>query len=289
MPVIIYHTATRSFYDMAYVYFYTLIFKYSKYSSIPKASIFVKLSYIFIPLIFITVGILFLSRDEKCTYVRFFSIFMLAGEFAGITCGMIYNYSYEPLMVFIPLSFAGLCFIIKDKIIFNEKLPNKLKNLIDGFKVDYERNKKKTEISLCVITGLSLCISSVFVSHSFGYTKFKLEDYPQYRISRYILENGSDDPVIANYHCLDQGIYWLTDTYPPDKYFCSYNLASDEINAMYEEYIGHKKADYAVFLTYFRGVSEEPPEGYEIVCFEEYPDNNLPGGNLGYELVKRID
>lgn len=73
------------------------------------------------------------------------------------------------------------------------------------------------------------------------------------------INNRTNNPVIIVYDQLDPGLYYVTGTYPPTKYFCAYNIKLDEIDAMYDYYIGDQQADYIY------ADKHEEFEGYRIV------------------------
>ena len=285
LPVMIYHAVTHSFYDMVYVYFYSVIFKYS--SSL-EVSVLSNIISILIPFAFIVFIILFASGKRFTAELKLFLLLMIIGETAGIVCGIKWMYSFEPLFAFFPIFVSGLWIIIEEKLLTNPDLPEKYKKTIDGFKAEYSCARKKTDAVFCTLSVLTVCISTFLISFTFGYTKYELSDYPQYKISRYIKEHSeSSSPVLINYDCLEQGVYWLTGLYPPEKYYCSYNMESEEINSVYDEYINGKKADYIFCIGFY--AEQAAPEGYTTVMFEKLPDNPMVGSNIGYQLMKRDD
>ena len=290
LPVLIYHAVTHSLYDMVYVYFYTLIFKYSNSSvliSIPITRKILLTSKYIIPA---SLCIIFASKKQFSPTLKLFSLIMLIGETLGISCGYSWPFAREPLFVFLPLCYSCLWSIIDTKLLTNDELSGKLKSIIDSFKSDFEKAPKKTLAALNIITIVAFGISTPFVSAVFGYRKFKLSDYPQYKISQYILQHSeTDSPIIVNYDCLDTGVYWLTNLYPPSKYYCSYNLNSDEITSVYDEYLTTKKADYIITTAFFNVPKADVFDGYTTVAFEALPDNMLNNGGTRYQLMKRDD
>lgn len=287
LPVIIYHAVTNSFYDMCYVYFYSLIFKYSDSCSAGSASLTMKLLAMLWYILPFGAAIM-LAPKKKLN--KLFLILMLAGEAAGIMSGFMWGYACEPMFAFVPLCIPAIWLMVDSKLVSNTKLNGRLKKAVDSLKSDYEKAPRKNMRAFILIASVAVGISTFPVSCTFGYRKYKLSDYPQYKIGQYIREHSkTDDPIVVNYDCLEQGIYWCADIYPPDKYYCSYNLDSEEINAVYDEYINGKKADYIVTISCFNVPNRDIFDGYKTVMFEALPDNWLDGGSVRYQLMERTD
>ena len=135
----------------------------------------------------------------------------------------------------------------------------------------------------CVFGAIVIILVTLNVS---PYSKFMTEDvefYPQYRIADYINESGIEDPQIIYWGCFDLGVYWLTDTYPPYKYFCFYNLESEYIPKLFKEGMDSGKIDFVV------SVEEVTDDNYELVYYgeREYRDQKIKKYYL-YERKDRI-
>lgn len=114
------------------------------------------------------------------------------------------------------------------------------------------------------------------------YSQFMTDDvefYPQYRIADYIIDSGIENPQIIYWDCFDLGIYWLTDTYPPYKYFCFYNLESTYIPQLFKEGMDSEKIDFVV------SVVEVEDDNYELVYYGEREDRNQK--TITYYLYER--
>lgn len=130
---------------------------------------------------------------------------------------------------------------------------------------------------ICVgIIAYTMCISK--------YSRFIMDDteyYPQYRIAEYINNGDIEDPKIIYWNCFDLGIYWLTDTYPPYKYFCFYNLDSDYIPNLFTEGMESGYIDYVVSTKGLPSANDD----FELVYqgAREYRNDNA----RDYYLYKR--
>ena len=137
-------------------------------------------------------------------------------------------------------------------------------------------------VMLCFFAGIAMIACTMFTSK---YSRFMMDEtdcYPQYRMAYYINQGDIQDPNIIYWDCLDLGIYWLTDTYPPYKYFCFYNLRSDEIPNLFREGMQNGEIDYVV------ATKEQNFQslGFELVYYgeREYRKDE----SRDYYLYKRI-
>ena len=98
-----------------------------------------------------------------------------------------------------------------------------------------------------------------------------------------------DNPMIVCFTSLDPGLYYLTDTYPPDKYFCRYNLFTPRELGYYEKYIETGKTDFVIAYTHVDDLEEY---GYELY-YEEHDVPKMDGAmtinTLSYYLLKMAD
>lgn len=131
---------------------------------------------------------------------------------------------------------------------------------IQDWKVEYREKRKTINALVCI---LSVVILGSY-TYSFSKTSYAigipLEQYPQYKISQYILNSGIENPILVNYSTTDAGIYGFTNTEPPTKWVGDYNAKFDEVEAMYEEYIDGQKADFVIAES-----GELVLEGYQLV------------------------
>ncbi len=126
----------------------------------------------------------------------------------------------------------------------------KYKNSILAY-IQNEKSLKNVSLRLIrFLEGIAIVLIIVMNTLNFSqYSKYMFEDlnnYPQYQIAQYINKGDIDNPRIIYWNCFDQGIYWLTDTYPPYKYFCFYNLTSDYIPSLFKEGMDSGEIDYVV-------------------------------------------
>ena len=142
--------------------------------------------------------------------------------------------------------------------------------------------KRMMRVMLCFFAGIAMIACTMFTSK---YSRFMMDEtdcYPQYRMAYYINQGDIQDPNIIYWDCLDLGIYWLTDTYPPYKYFCFYNLRSDEIPNLFREGMQNGEIDYVV------ATKEQNFQslGFELVYYgeREYRKDE----SRDYYLYKRI-
>lgn len=152
------------------------------------------------------------------------------------------------------LSLFGIIFICYIKN------ANKVESLLRKWKQEY-REKRNTINVLVPVLSMVLLASYTYsfsdTSHAIG---IPLEEYPQYKISKYILDSGIENPILINYDTTDAGIYGITGTKPPTKWVGDYNANFADVNDMYDEYIGEQKADFIVAES-----GELEFEGYELV------------------------
>jgi len=136
---------------------------------------------------------------------------------------------------------------------------DKVEKVIKGWKEEYHEKRRTINVlvgvlSVVIMTTYTYSFSKV--SHAIG---VPLEEYPQYKISQYILDSGIENPIIINYHTMDAGIYGLTNTKPPTKWVAFHNAIFEEQETVIEEYIKEKKADFLVTE------EELELEGYRLV------------------------
>lgn len=127
------------------------------------------------------------------------------------------------------------------------------------------RNVSKAVIKVLEGVAVALIIIVVTLNTS-RYSKFMLEDlnnYPEYQIAQYINQGTIENPKIIYWNCFDQGIYWMTNTYPPYKYFCFYNLKSDYIPNLFKTGMDSGEIDYVV------STEKISDDNFELVYYGE--------------------
>lgn len=136
----------------------------------------------------------------------------------------------------------------------------RVERIFQDWKEEYREKRKTINVLVSIVSVILL----VTYTYSFSKTGFAigvpLEQYPQYKISQYILNSDIENPIIINYNTTDAGIYGLTNTAPPTKWVGDYNANFAEVEAMYREYIGGQKADFIIAES-----GEFLLEGYQLV------------------------
>ncbi len=144
------------------------------------------------------------------------------------------------------IALGALLVALEDYFLFTEEIDDEVRKLMEQWGKEYRASKPAMN---CLI-GFVAVMMYGFYCYSFSESAYDigraLEGYPQYEMCEYIEESGIENPVIVNYNNIDPGVYWLTDTYPPGKFSCGFNLQLPELEEMYETYIGGMKADFVV-------------------------------------------
>ncbi|MBO4952877.1 MAG: hypothetical protein J6C99_08240 [Lachnospiraceae bacterium] len=127
-----------------------------------------------------------------------------------------------------------------------------------------------------VVFGLIFMLNHTLAMHPFQESE---ENYPQIQIAKQIEKSGITDPKILYWDCNDVGIYWLTDTYPPYKYFWTYNLPGEEIKDMFRDGMNSGYIDFVV------SGSKLVNKNYELeyVGYRDFHDQE----NVAYYLYKK--
>lgn len=119
-----------------------------------------------------------------------------------------------------------------------------------------------------VAAALLMCIFYVYYGSNASYLlDIPKEELAPYEFAQIIKQE--DNPTVLNYGCLDTGIYTLSETEPPTKYFCRLNLQNyEEMDIETRRIIDEKKVDFIVILN---GSREEDTtlKGYHRVAFKE--------------------
>ena len=126
------------------------------------------------------------------------------------------------------------------------------------------------------VCGLIFMLNHILAMHPFQESE---ENYPQIQIAKQIEKSGITAPKILYWDCNDVGIYWLTDTYPPYKYFWTYNLPGDEIKDMFRDGMNSGYIDFVV------SGSKLVNKNYELeyVGYRDFHDQE----NVAYYLYKK--
>lgn len=163
--------------------------------------------------------------------------------------------------IFASMLLAYVFLLLYDISRYKEKI------IIISGKIFSTVQERVSKITIRILQGLSVSLLIIVITLNISsYSKFMMEDlnnYPQYQIAKYINNGDIENPQIIYWECFDQGIYWLTDTYPPYKYFCFYNLNSDYIPSLFKEGMDSGEIDYVVST----GIIND--DNFELVYYGE--------------------
>ena len=112
--------------------------------------------------------------------------------------------------------------------------------------VKAKAKRRVYEVAAYVIGILAVIVIALNVSSYSWHMTEEKESYPQYVMAQYIKKDGLDNPQIIYWDCFDNGVYWLTGTYPPYRYFCQYELKSEFIPRLFKSGMDSGKIDYVV-------------------------------------------
>lgn len=189
-----------------------------------------------------------LLAENKNVCEKIFIVMMAVG---GILLLINKEYFFVPILYLVVFVMLCWCYLVKR---------DKVEQSIQDWKMEYQ--EKRTTINV-LVSVLSVIILASYI-YSFSKTSYAigvpLEQYPQYKISQYIIDSDIENPIVLNYHTMDAGIYGLTNTKPPTKWVAYHNANFAEEEAVLDEYIEGKKADFLI--------TEEDDlelEGYQLV------------------------
>ena len=317
IPVIVYFAINGAYINLWEVYFYNLIVKYSK-TDYGNSAFFSNLKNISSVWILITLtGIIVMPKKMINVYGKLTVILVEVLEVIGLAAGKMWSYSYEMLIVFSVFLFIGIKgiaqrmlnnnkisgFLKEKKEKYSERLREELKGHIKILRLIHlmraafsnsDRSKDcypegKIAVFRAGILILSVLYAGYFaytVSPSTRYMECDLDDYAIYRMSREIMDKVPDSPVILCFTSLDPGLYLLTDTYPPDKYFCKYNLFTPSELGYYEKYIETGIADYIISTA---DVDDLYKYDYKLVMYAEKACDKIIYDEMPFFLYARKD
>ncbi len=90
------------------------------------------------------------------------------------------------------------------------------------------------------------------------------EDTAQYKVAKYIRENGDDDPTLLMWGALDSGFYLACEQTPAFRYFCRFNITLEEMYSEVERYMGEGLAEFVIYC-----ISEQNPNPFERDDYKE--------------------
>ncbi|MGN0531506.1 MAG: hypothetical protein ACI4IN_01750 [Eubacterium sp.] len=208
-PILIYFTVKDALYDLFYVYFYTVIFKYSSTIGIDvESELIVLLPVILLFVIFLASTVKKEKEPEDA--------FMLAA-FASFSVFMFLSsnwWSYYLLDVF-----AFIVYFITKALNSNVKL-------------------------FTVIFALLVPMMMLINDTQAETLKYSKSDYAQFEIAKVV--NKIEDPKIYYYSAANVGFYVYSDNMPFARYFTNYNIKLNEISEERNEILSSKTADYII-------------------------------------------
>ncbi len=308
IPVMLYFGVNKAIPDLWEVYFYTMLFKYGKSRSLGATKIAFQLSKVMIKGCVTVPFIMWVLIPKKqiCKAIRVQGLLMPLFSVIGCACGVLQPYTFECFRFFAVFGYIGAICITKhltSSEVFNSKLKKEKKSRFDRFVIklngDVANWKKEWETmlrpkfqsvffsSMTAIGGLVLLIFLGWFPSPFRmYMSYDLHDYQLYRMKEQITERVPNDPQILYFNCTDMGLFFLTDTYPMDKYFCAYTLYKPEDLDYYNKYILTGKADFVAARK-----PQDQLEGYGYYLI--YEDSLAPfvwdGGYWSNYLYARAD
>ena len=133
-----------------------------------------------------------------------------------------------------------------------------------------------------IAVALVLCIGYVYYGSNPAFLlEIPKEELAPYEFAQIIKQEKN--ATVLNYGCLDTGIYTLSETEPPTKYFCRLNLQNfDQMDIETRRLIDEKKVDFIVILNGSRE-EDESLKGYHRIAFKE---QYLTGATC-YHLYKK--
>lgn len=304
LPVIVYFAVNKAFYDLWEVYFYNLIFKYSHTDLGTNGIINNLLSTVRPWIVVAVIGTVIAPAKMLKKEGKIILVLMVTFGLIGISTGKMWGYVYESRYAFFVLMITGIVWSVM-RILSFEKIRSILNNIARKFtnrlkeeikeKPDLKKkltavfvtNKRKTYVVGIIVLLLYTCYFSYTVSEFVSYIDYDKDDYVRVQMSRIILEKVPEDPVILCFTSLDPGLYYLTGTYPPDKYFCRYNLFTPQELGYYEKYLKTGIADYVVS---YKPVDDLSEYGYQLVFErEDVYIVYTSGDNYDFYLYARED
>lgn len=209
-PILIYFAVKGALYDLFYVYFYTVIFKYS---STVGMDVYAELL-VLLPIILFGIAY-FISTGKKKKEAE--DVFMLI-TFALFSTFMFISSNWWAYYLLDVFAFLGY---------FITKALN---------------SNKKIAVPLFVMAIPLLLIANDSQLESFRYTK---DEYSQYEIAEVV--NQVENPKL--YYQKDSsnaGFFIYSDTMPFARYFTNYNIYAEEITNEREEILENKIPDFII-------------------------------------------
>lgn len=253
-------------------YFYNNIFLYSA----GKSGLLVMLGNFFWSLLcnpgicfLIILGGAWLVFDKK---KNFFNLVAVGFSFAGMalctSMGKGYPYYAHVYSAFVVLGFIPIILLLR-YIKFSEFVS----------KICGTRSIVVTTLS-CVFLAAMVWLS-FYSSPNTYLLSYEKEDLPQYKFANII--NETKNPTLLNFGFLDGGFYYAADVLPSCRYFCFFNVNTEEMWQTQYECVRDGKVDYIITRHFPLEEYGADSSRYELIETAEY---NRDGEMVMHYLYK---
>ena len=123
----------------------------------------------------------------------------------------------------------------------------------------------------CLIFSFTMCNNTYLL-------RYKKSDLPQYQFAKIIAQKK--DATLLNYGFLDGGFYTTTGIIPNCKFFCSVNIALDEMTEMQNEFVNKGQVDFVITRN-----SELESERYECIATSTFYFEGSEWEYFLYQLI----
>ena len=257
VPLLIYFAVKGALYDLFYVYFYIVIFKYyTAVGSIHNYNTFIIKALTVMPVILCMLPNIIDIRSknrkkEDVFYLITFFLFFIYIVYSSTW----WSYYFLDL-------FAFLIFFVTKSL----------------------NNKPKFSLPILIVV-----IASMFVINSSQIETFKFDksEYKQFEIAEIV--NSVDNPKLYYYQAENGGFYIYSDTMPFTRYFTNYNINAEEVADERQQVIENKEADF--LLT----IQQNDFDGYTLVKETQIPnwdvvfDEKFNKGYKQYYLYEKAE
>lgn len=208
-PILIYFTAKGALYDLFYVYFYTVIFKYSSTIGMDAESEIVVIFPVIILLLAFFVSTLKNKKETEDIFML--SVFAVFSVFMFVSSNW---WSYYLLDVFV---FA--VYFVTKALNSNVKVFTAIFALLVPMMLFFNDTQAET-------------------------LKYSKSDYPQFEIAQVV--NKTEGPKIYYYNAANAGFFVYSGNMPFAKYFTNYNIKLDEISRERNQILSNRVPDYII-------------------------------------------
>lgn len=245
-PILLYFVINRSISDLFTVYFYNLIFIYTKSDTSTIQNLhsgfeYLRMGNIFSVYMFLS-GLIWLFFHKQRKSAAFLVI-----SFAGLFFFIFFSakrFIYYGL-IFSIFSFFGL-FWITD-----------LLNISEMAKHRFFNNTFYSQICPFFLGIFILC----FFSRNMPFLDNRKEDLMQYQIKERIEQSGISDPTILEYETASTGVNTAAGLIPKNRFFCNFNILLEDMKKDQQTCFEEACADFVIIQT---------KEIYEFSEYEQY-------------------